>query len=80
LDVAIDLAFIVRLQQFFVRLHQHLLRARDNQNVNDKASAREENNDWTKGEAVSIMTRREMWRWIALESSSAAAGLFFATA
>lgn len=39
LDVAVDLAFIVRLQQFFVGLHQHLLRARDNENMNDKASA-----------------------------------------
>jgi hypothetical protein len=39
LDVAVDLAFIVRLQQFFVGLHQHLLRARDKENVNDKVSA-----------------------------------------
>jgi hypothetical protein len=30
-----------------------------------------ENNHWTKGEAVSIMTRREIWRQIALKSSRA---------
>ena len=39
LDVSVDLAFIVRLQQFFVGLRQHLLRARDKENVNDKVSA-----------------------------------------
>lgn len=39
LDVSVDLAFIVRLQQFFVGLHQHLLRARDKENMHNKVGA-----------------------------------------